>query len=337
LVRFGAQLNRVRSQDERITGLKFVSQVVPGPKGPLMWIDGGRTRLQVLMSVPDVIVANLRDAGVVTAEVTTSERGGVDVLQTIGMLGPCLTLRVFPDPPATEFGKYSPVPMEWLDHIWTWLLRQVGAVQSLTVRTIVPFVVELPAAKQVLDDALTARIGEFLILGGDRSARVSVVQGYFGWGQMACSTAFATTEPGELLRSADQLMQLGRGLASKSALAYLALEPHLGNQLTVYPYSSDDPMRGSLQSVALLADELLFDVFPWQILGPGHIRRLGQAPRGGLELPNGHWELGFGDLRDWLPHAPTRRAIRSWAGVQLAPCLLRGADVDAIARRRWRS
>ena len=251
------------------------------------------------------------------------------------MVGPSITLCMFPDPPATGIGKYSAVPKEWVEEVWSWLLaRSVGA-QSLTVRTMVPFSVDVMAAKQLLDDARNGRLGDFAVVSAANARQTAVVQGYFAWGQLACSTVFTSSRLDDLVQAADQLKDLARHLASGAALAYLALEPHLGNQLTVFPYSSDDPMRGSLQSTAQLTDELLFDVFPWQILGPRHIGRLGTTPRGAVGLPNGRYELGFGELGDWLPQTPTRQALRSLAEGQLAACLPTSVDADALVRLRW--
>jgi hypothetical protein len=210
----------------------------------------------------------------------------------------------------------------------------VGA--AVTVRTTVPFPLGPAAARDLVHDALTGRVSEVIVLSGEPGVGMAALQGYFGWGQLALSMAGAAMRDEQLLAAAGAMKEVARRLAPELAHAYLRLEPALGHQLAKFPFSFDDIGLGSLQGVAHLLDELLFDVSPWQILGPGHIRRLGGVPEGAVELPGDRYELTVGGLNDWLPGTVTRQATRTWGGALLAPILVKGRALAEISRARFK-
>jgi hypothetical protein len=317
-------------------GRVYVGQVVPGPEGPLVWLDGSKIPMKALLTAPSVVERHLRDAGVTNAEITTAEDESLADHQGVSLLGPCLSLRLFPDPPMKSAGRYSPIPAEWIDDAWVWLQGQLTSDMPVTVQTMVPFQVEASAARTLLDDALAARIGEIWILAGDPSVSRSALQGYFGWGQLALSVAGETlSEDRAMVAAADLLKGVARRLAPGLALAYLALEPNLGDQLATFTFSSDDPSMGSSMNISPLVDEVLFDTFPWLVLGPRHIRRLGHVPAGAVELPDGRYELAIGELGDWRPTTPARQARRTLAAASLAPLLVKGRALLDVGRERF--
>ena len=59
-----------------------------------------------------------------------------------------------------------------------------------------------------------------------------------------------------------------------------------------------DPRAGSWTD--LLLDEIVLDAYPFQVLCPGHVRRLGAVPNGAVVLEFGRIALSIGDPADWL-------------------------------------
>ena len=190
-----AALRRARSallnlgQERSDVSLRFVGQVVPGPSGPMLWLDGGGAPSDLLALIPDILRDYLAGAGVDDATLTTAASESLEAYRPIGMASPCLTLRLFPDPPATGVSAYSTVPADWIAAAIDWLNQETQSARHVTVRTAVPFAVETSAVSALLSDAHRAKVGEISIMTGQTSTRLSVIQGYFGWGQIALSTA----------------------------------------------------------------------------------------------------------------------------------------------------
>jgi hypothetical protein len=97
-------------------------------------------------------------------------------------------------------------------------------------------------------------------------------------------------------------------------------------------------LRSAHPSVVVQAcDELVFDAYPFQVLGPGHARHLGGLPRGAAPLPADRFELDIGRLEDWLPGSAELEALRACGRAALAPCLLSPEAVAKLSEERWSS
>jgi hypothetical protein len=96
-----------------------------------------------------------------------------------------------------------------------------------------------------------------------------------------------------------------------------------------------------------LCDEIVLDAFPYQVLGPGHMARLGDPPAGARALSEGRVELTVGDPASWLidPSAETygqhdlsslRRdpQVQHQARRLLGPCLVRQNEFWDLYRSR---
>lgn len=84
-----------------------------------------------------------------------------------------------------------------------------------------------------------------------------------------------------------------------------------------------------------LCDELLFDAYPWQVLGPGHLARLDESLEGATPLAGGRMELAIGEVSEWLSLDPEHRTtVQEKARRLLAPCLI--SDDQAFRRERAR-
>lgn len=92
-------------------------------------------------------------------------------------------------------------------------------------------------------------------------------------------------------------------------------------------------------AAAGMPDIAVPDAFWWQILGPGHIQRLGTPstlPANAAPLGDGqHYEVTLGEPDQWLADNPTRDQVRAQARKALAPLLLPKDEMWRIAQDRF--
>jgi len=102
------------------------------------------------------------------------------------------------------------------------------------------------------------------------------------------------------------------------------------------PYSWWPPVEGGgpLTTMADLCDEVVFDAFPYQILGPGHLKRLGGSPLGGKALGGGRVGLSLGDPHSWLPDSLAFAGALQEGRRMLTPCLLTGDELNTLRLAR---
>jgi hypothetical protein len=81
-----------------------------------------------------------------------------------------------------------------------------------------------------------------------------------------------------------------------------------------------------------LTDIQVLDAFWYQILGPGHMERLGSLP-GARDIGHGKVELVLGEPSDWVDPAKAEE-IRSYGRSLLAPCFLSLEEARAILKQR---
>ncbi len=106
-----------------------------------------------------------------------------------------------------------------------------------------------------------------------------------------------------------------------------------------------------------LCESIAFDAFPYQILGQGHLERLGAVPSGADVLPDGKVELRIGEPTEWLldPWVLQRRGrgeppptpwqalgerrrnpeVQAEGRRLLAPCLVTQAEAEQLIRKRY--
>jgi len=127
---------------------------------------------------------------------------------------------------------------------------------------------------------------------------------------------------------ADSLKQLAREVAPQTIHAHLHLDPAgwvdpYDGPWSWYSMGGEDPWN-----VLDWCDEFVFDAFHYQVLGPGHLRRLGGLPDGSRSLAGGRAEFEVGEPQQWLP-------LDQAAGRQLlAPCLITAREENELIRVR---
>jgi len=126
------------------------------------------------------------------------------------------------------------------------------------------------------------------------------------------------------------LRNLARRLAGDLAYGFVDLSP------TFLRFA------GASHPLEPFCDEAVFDGFPYQALGPGHLARLGGPPPGACPLSGGRVELSAGDLAAWIGEvdhgAPEPLGWRGGTRREpvqrvLGPCL--GLDGASLRQERW--
>jgi hypothetical protein len=334
--RWGPLLER-----EGIPPISYVSGVSQSRSGAALWFDAKDSPAELLDWTVDELVGHLRHMGVTDALVTSPPRSRLATSDRASLLEipNVASLRLFPDPPVVRNGVPSPIPEAWLRMAFDWQESQIPQREGLTILDLlVDERVEAFDAESFLERARSRFAMQALVLAGEPSRMVAAIGGYFAASAAVClSVAGPALDDGSLLEKAERLKQIARDLASQLSLAVLTVEPWLGRALGLFPptpMSRDVPLAQP-SAVYHLCDELVFDAYAWQILGPGHLRRLGQSPPGAVSLPAGRAEFAAGDLRDWLPGSERRDPALVAARQSLAPCLVTDRAAQDLFRSRW--
>ena len=125
----------------------------------------------------------------------------------------------------------------------------------------------------------------------------------------------------------DEFKELGR--RASAGLAYACLDFGSWNFPRQSSWSWFSQGGEHAEILEPLYDEFVPDGYHWQILGPGHVRRLGRVPAGAANLPDDRIELTLGEPVDWLNE--TRAAGRGL----LAPCLFTDSYASTLRTARW--
>jgi hypothetical protein len=212
------------------------------------------------------------------------------------------------------------------------LKTEIADLNDLRVATVGEFQVDSQAALDLLRMGCRDRLGQVTVKAGPANRRSAVISGNFGWGSLALAIAGPEFPEAELLDAAQRLENLAIDLAGQVGLAWVSLEPDLSLALTAFPFRDDGR---SLQVVADLLDVVLFDAYPFQILGPGHLQRLGETPKGAEPLSGRRVKLALGRLHEWQPGQPVAQLQRTEGRRILASCLPDIVEVGRLRKGRW--
>lgn len=152
----------------------------------------------------------------------------------------------------------------------------------------------------------------------------------------------------------EALRAVCRRRAAHAAYGFLSIDKHFRYVLTEQP-APDWATLGGMRPGGYfdnLCDEIVFDAYPYQVLGPGHLRRLGEMPAGALPLEGDRFELQLGEITSWMvvppppddprvaigvpPLLQPRRDpnVQEWARGRLRPCLVSNADAYLMLQAR---
>jgi hypothetical protein len=317
-----------------------VSQPVLGPEGPLLRIARLEVSDDALSSIPDLVANRLEEAGVASATIRAPEPGGD--LDRLDSCPNAVVLRLFPPPAAGEAGS---LPAGWIDIAGEWVLGDLAPSDVVPLRLLaVEFDVKVADAPAVLHQASTAQAWCDVVNGSmdDRIRTASITFGRTP--HVALAAGGPACDSQALLARFDLLCEVAREYAGDVAYACIDIETTFdGIGLGLATTGWRDQGGASPNLVAgRLGDVLVPDVYPYQILGPGHLARLGHGafdpddPPVGEPLAGGKVELLIGEPQDWLPIYDARQPILEQGWQQLAPLLADDATVAGLLGERPR-
>lgn len=341
-------LERARPDIDKLAwkGTREVERIPSGPFVMVVDRDDGEKRM---LAVPAVVTRHLDAAGV-DGTVACIEHGGslTSSLWGLPTLGPAVICRLYPPPPEIWEDPPTGLPDGWLEETAAWLTEGLTADHALWSEVgLVEF--SLPAADAARFLEQQRRHRRSALVAAARARPAGVADAGIGLG---------SNEPGRPVRAAalcsgpiQAHLALGAGgPCSQADLLFFFEEfADLARRLAVglaYGFVDVAPtflrFAGAHHPLEPFCDEAAFDGFPYQVLGPGHLARLGAVPPGSQPLAEGRVELSVGDLREWIATGSAGQpaslgwgggAIREPAQRLLRPCL--ELDGRALRQERW--
>jgi len=315
--------------------------VASTPSGPMLYVDGGHTPVDLLQTIPAIVARHLKAAGVRDAQVVWPDRQGPNAVEVYQVPRVAVLCLFPPPPPPAPTGQRQPkarAPASWFDETAAWLAEEVGP--DGMVWTITGMASYFVPARDVAAQ-LGKRIGSQTLLVGDLGSRL----------RAASTTSLAheviilrvggpDASDGDLLAAADSLVAIARRLAPTASYAEVDFEPG-SSAIAAAPWTDRLPPPKRERPVGItemsrFSAELVVDGYGYQILGPGHLARLDRAlDRAGPEvrvepIADGRFEVWFGDLSSWTPDHPERADLRAAARQLLLPCILTGDEAEAL-------
>ncbi|MFC0028706.1 hypothetical protein ACFFMM_04110 [Micromonospora chaiyaphumensis] len=308
----------------------FLPPPVPLPGRHLLAVDFGSLPDDQVLAVPDLLLAELRRAGVGDAEVGVAHPGDLD-----NRPGLTPAVRAYlRGPVAAPFGDVpAGPPVALLDLAAGWVARHSVGRLSLVVfgvETALPAETAPGVARSALATAgQTTTVS--LVADGAPVAAATV-----GTAMRDAAPAAALTLAPATPESMRELRELLRAHADTVIWAGVAAEPDARRLLDHGWAARAEPGQAQPPDVAMLADLLVPEPMWYQVLSAGHLERLGGPPPGALPLPGGRVELTVGGPEQWLPGHPDATAVRRRARDLLAACLVDQGQAAGMMAARLR-
>jgi len=301
--------------------------------------------MDVLLRIPALLVRRLDDMGVQTANLATPGDNGPlmkngPVLITVPK---AVSLVIYPPPPVPLRNHFAQVPDLWLELASDWIGAH-GAKPPLWAQVIS---VQFPLGKedvgQFLIRSRQERASSTVVVSGDLQSNIRTATGRFlgNVPSIALAAGGPSVSDEELVGLFFQLVEVARLASSQAGYAFIAFEPGFGSMDSPWHAAEWAFEEGApVELSELMCGEIALDAFPYQILGPGHLKRLGRMPAGGHPLEDGRVELSIGKPDAWLikdfSHPESWRglskmrkdkSIQQRARTTLSPCLMREEEV----------
>ena len=343
-------LERARPDIGRFA-LRGTREVERIPSGPFVMVvdrDDGQRRM---LEVPEVVAHHLEAAGI-DGRVACIDHGGflTSSLWGLATLGPAVICRLYPPPPEIEEDPPTGPPSHWVGEAATWLVEDLAPDHALWAEVgLVDLGLPAADAAAFLEQQRRHRRSPLVVAADPRPDDAADHHGLCGdgtgsqgddrpvravalcSGPLSSHLALGAGGPGaedDLVSLVEGFTVLARRLASDAAYAFVDVSP------TFLRFA------GASHPLELFCDEAVFDGYPYQVLGPGHLARLGGPPPGARPVAPGRVELAALDLPAWVasgagirPASPGNRAVRAPMRSALAPCI--DLDGHTLRQERW--
>lgn len=363
---------------DHVPGIWAKDPAVSTADGPYLWYDHGEgvTALDKGDFI-DHLGHSLVQAGLADGEIDVLDRA--TPLYSMAHIFKAVVLHLYPPPPPaypdpswprpTGQRWYSELPGEWLDEAAAWIRGELADEDELWA-TAYHSRLTLPGTKaqrflercrmkrttfglvtgkqQAMLDYPTSRPAEKARDYDERAAadvaaiggRVRAIKGMTRDFEPSLTLAGGGPDctDDELLAIFATFTDLARRLAPSLAYGFV----NIASRFQVVSFD----FREMWDPLHLICDDYVFDAFPFQILSPGHLERLGEVPPSAQPLNGGRVELSLGTPEEWLDdfneqeaadeRGPRERVAKVVGRRWLAPCLStrREAESSVAARRQ---
>jgi hypothetical protein len=302
-----------------------VSPVMATPAGAAIYVDGGHVSPRRLVQVLDWAVEDLHQQGVEDAVVAVPTPSVALEQVWEQRSGPRLELAHVPVVALTP----PPAPPEWADAAIAWLVDDPALVAAGVTALVVSqeFAVDSGDVLNVLALDRPELSDTRTVLVGDPSTGVRFATYENRRGCYVLSLGSSGNAVKDAQSSANWLIGIAERLAGSCSYAFI--EFPAGSPLDLQEGPPGRPPRFDHMDVL---DEVALDAFPFQVLGPGHLRRLGALPEA-RPLAAGRVAWTLGSLSEWTDD---RRAtqLRALGRTMLAPILLDRDPLFELGRSR---
>jgi len=342
MTRAGEQILRLDGAPGSADGLgpadrnnpKWVSEVLHLPGGPMMMIDGGYTPRRLLAGIPQIVAGCLEEDGVSAIVQAPDVRGP---LSETGQIPRAVVLRMYTTPHSVR--ERVELPQGWLAQAGDWVVGDAPADTEVMGRLgFATFAAAAGGVEGLLEQWERLRPGMGVLATGD-PAGVMRAAGLHLPPDLNPNVVLGLGGPGasdeDLIAGFAELQRVARQIAGTAAYAFISIEA------TFVPFNGPwhdtewaalvDGPRDMLAEA--LADRIVLDAFPYQILGPAHLQTFPEAPSGAVALSAGRLEVVIGAPQDWLfvrQPDPNWDPRAQWSTLRRDPAVaLRGRDVLA--------
>lgn len=309
----------------------MVSPVVNGPNGPFFLVEHFPHSLELIESVPDVVARRLERAGVESADIVAPTRGGA--LDSLDTTPRAVVLRLFP----RRRGGAPVIPPDWIDVACEWVTGDLGDDEPVRVRALgIEFAVPAVEVPALVHECGLAKAWCDAV-NGELNDRLRVASVTFGrLPHLALAAGGPGVDNAGLVNRFHLLQEAARELAADVAYGCIDFEPSFeGLPLGFSPDGWQSQGGAAPNTVArdLLTDHVP-DAFPYQVLGPEHVQRLGETGVAYEGLSDGRVEISIEEPTSWFPEVIERDDAQAFGWQLLSRCLVREEDVDALIADR---
>ena len=308
-----------------------VSSVVSLPNGPFFLVQHFPRRRELLESIPDVVARRLERAGVDSAEVVVPSRGGA--LDSLDTTTRAVVLRLFP----RRRGGVPIIPPDWIDVACEWVTGDLSDDEPVRVRALgVEFAISAVEVPAVVHECGLAKAWCDAV-NGELNDRLRVASVTFGrLPHLALAAGGPGVDNAGLVNRFRLLQEAARELAADVAYGCIDFEPTFeGLPLGFSPDGWQSQGGAAPNTVARdLLNDHVPDAFPYQVLGPDHVQRLGETGLPYEGLSDGRVELSIEEPTAWFPEVIERDDAQALGWRLLSRCLVREEDVDALVAER---